>query len=610
MERKDFNDTTISISDINRILLLDGNELLEQTCMLLHEKLHSFCTCIVELNEANHVASTLAYVQENTVMDDLQYDINNTPCEQASNSDTEFCIYAEKAYQHFPKDPFLVDLQLESYLGYPLKNAQGQTLGILISTFKTPITNPDPILHYHKLFSKIIIHQLRAKWLVEKTDTLLSQLSEQTKRDNLTNLYNRFSLANHLKHLMEVKGKKSSLVLIDIDGFKEFNDLYGTHIADRVLLHSASAIRSAFDNVDTIYRIGGDEFAAICEGDVVEQRADALFEQLHSGFQYEDLQLNFSVSLGIVSFSDAESGDDLLLKANLALKLCKQSQNCHIQYYDSRLSAMHLRRSQVIEALKLDLAATVEKSALSVALQPIVLLNGDNWSRFEVLARWNDPKLGIVTPDEFIEAAEHTGLINRLGERVFELACEAKRFLEQTLGYSVELSVNCSAKELAQPRQYLSQLTQKLERYGFAADEFTIELTETVLMTQSGDIRQALRGLHEKGFKIALDDFGTGYSSLNYIHRYDIDCIKIDKTFVQNMLTNLKSERIVKLIVELAKQLQVSIVAEGVETELELNKLVGMGCTSIQGYLYSCPLSPPQLIQKIENLPPQSSSSK
>ncbi|MBD1558053.1 EAL domain-containing protein [Vibrio sp. S9_S30] len=605
MERNNFNDTTISMSDINTILLLDGNELLEKTCMLLHEKLHSFCTCIVELNELNRVAATLVYVQEGNLVGDLEYDIKNTPCEQAAEADTEFCFYPERAYRHYPNDPFLVDFKLESYLGYPLKNQEGKTLGILISTFKLPIGDSQPIIHYHKLFSKIIIHQLRAKWLVEKADTLLNQLSEQTKRDNLTKLYNRFSLSHHLEHLMISEGNTASLALIDIDGFKEINDLYGTHVADRVLLHTTQSIQRCFNPVDTLYRIDGDEFAAICSSEQVEIFTKALIDLLNIGFTYEAFALNFSISIGIVSFEDAENGDDLLLKANLALKLCKQDPLCNLQFYDSRLSAMHLRRSQVVEALKHDLTSTVGNSALSVALQPIVLLNGEPWRKFEVLARWNDPKLGVIAPDEFIEAAEHTGMISKLGERVFELACEAKVFLENALGYSIELSVNCSAKELAQPKQYLSQLSRSLQRYQFSAHEFTIELTETVLMTQSGDIRLAMRGLHEQGFKIALDDFGTGYSSLNYIHRYDIDCIKIDKTFVQNMLTNLKSERIVKLIIELAKQLQVNIIAEGVETESELNKLVEMGCSSIQGYLFSCPLSPPQLIQKIKYLRPR-----
>lgn len=310
----DFNDTTISMSDINTILLLDGNELLEQTCMLLHKKLNSFCTCVVELNELNRVASTLAYVQEGDLMGDLEYDIKNTPCEQATKADKEFCFYPEKAYNHFPQDPFLVDLQLESYLGYPLKNQQGKTLGILISTFKTPVGDPQPIIHYHKLFSKIIIHQLRAKWLVEQTDTLLNQLSEQTKRDNLTKLYNRFSLSHHLKHLMVNGGDTSSLVLIDINGFKEINDLYGTHIADRVLLHTTQSIQRCFDQVDTLFRIGGDEFAVICNSESVEEFARSLIDVLNAGFCYEAFVLNFSISIGIVSFEDAENGDDLLLK--------------------------------------------------------------------------------------------------------------------------------------------------------------------------------------------------------------------------------------------------------------------------------------------------------
>ncbi len=605
MKKNDINYTTINVSGINKILSLEGTELLEQTCILLQENLHSFCTCIIELNETNRTATTLAYVQEGSLKNELVYDIQNTPCEQAKKTDADFCLYSEKAYEHFPKDQFLVDFKLEAYFGYPIKNQQGETLGVLVSTFKNPVENLPPIIYYHKLFSKIIIHQLRAKWLVEKTDALLNQLSEQTKRDNLTKLYNRFSLSRHLQKLMGSEVKEASLVLIDIDGFKEINDLHGTLIADQVLLHTASAIRHCFAHIDELYRIGGDEFAVIYDSNKVETFAHSVIEMINKGFPYESLFINFSISIGIVSLLDAENGDDLLLKANLALKSCKQSEKEGLQFYDNRLSAMHLRRTQIIEALKHDLSSELENCALSVALQPIVQLNGETWRKFEVLARWEDPKLGTVPPDEFIEAAEQNGLISRLGKRVFTLACEAKLFLELSLGYSIELSINCSAKELAQPKQYLSQVSENLKRYNFSADEFTIELTETVLMTQSGDIRLAMKGLHEKGFKVALDDFGTGYSSLNYINSYDIDCIKIDKTFVQNMLTSLKSERIVKLIVELAKQLQVSIIAEGVETELELNKLVEMGCTSIQGYLFSRPLSPMQLLNKIEHFKPQ-----
>ena len=197
-----------------------------------------------------------------------------------------------------------------------------------------------------------------------------------------------------------------------------------------------------------------------------------------------------------------------------------------------------------------------------------------------------------------MEAAEQSGLIVELGERIVELACKAKLALEKGLGHGVRLSLNCSAHELHNSNRYLQHLLDTIKHYGFKPDEFTIELTETVLLSQTEEVKKILNKLRFLGFKVALDDFGTGYSSLNYIHSYPIDCIKIDATFIRNMHTNETAERVVWLIVQLAKQLNLSLVAEGVEDQEALEKLYDMGCSQIQGYYFSKPDKPQNIINQ------------
>ena len=212
--------------------------------------------------------------------------------------------------------------------------------------------------------------------------------------------------------------------------------------------------------------------------------------------------------------------------------------------------------------------------------------------------------MGFVSPTEFIEAAEQSGLIVDLGERIVQLACQAKKQLEDGLGHGVRLGINCSAHELSDSQRYLAHLTSTISMYGFKPSEFTIELTETVLLSQEGEIGTILNQMRELGFCIALDDFGTGYSSLNYIHRYPIDCIKIDASFIRDLMSNSTSERLVWLIIQLSQQLKVDLVAEGVETQQVVDKLHQMGCTQIQGYYYSRPEKPGIIIKAQNSLGP------
>ncbi|MEI8634983.1 EAL domain-containing protein [Vibrio sp. PP-XX7] len=204
-----------------------------------------------------------------------------------------------------------------------------------------------------------------------------------------------------------------------------------------------------------------------------------------------------------------------------------------------------------------------------------------------------------MNPAEFIIVAEQSGLIVDLGRRIVELACIAKQAIESAMGNKIRLSINCSAQELNLSQNYIGSLLEQITSYGFQPNEFTIEITETALLEQRFSAKHILSQLQKAGFRIALDDFGTGYSSLNYIHSYPIDCIKIDASFIRNMLDNHTSEKVVSLIIQLANQLNVDLVAEGVEEEHIMAKLYDMGCEQIQGYLFSKPIPTETVIQQL-----------
>ncbi|GAB2647571.1 putative bifunctional diguanylate cyclase/phosphodiesterase [Vibrio panuliri] len=595
---------SINVETINRIVALEGQELLHQVTMLLHREFGSQCTCIVELDKLNFFAQTLSYACQRKIQTPFCYSMVGTPCHEVSKSTQLFCLFSEKVAQDFPQDSFLAENEIEAYLGVPLRAQNGENLGILISTFTSPVSQLDEesksrLIYYHTFLANIVVHSLRAKWFSARSDSLVNQLSHEISHDALTGLLNRSRLSGMLEHYDDVVDEPLTLAYIDIDNFKSINNLYGNYIGDQVLKFVAMTIEESLPEQNHAFRISGDEFAFVTFSSDPFTICQNIIVKLRQGYRDSSHKIKLSASIGLACKSEKSlSADQLMLNTSLALKDCKQVRNNHIQSYDIHLSNQYYRRTMVIDALRNELDRNnTEESEIYVALQPIVSLDNPTWDYFETLARWNSKTLGTISPMEFIEAAEQSGLIVELGERIVALACKAKKELEQGLGYKVRLSLNCSAHELADSTRYMRHLNACLNKYQFAPDEFTIELTETVLLSQTNEVRYILDKLRALGFTVALDDFGTGYSSLNYIHSYPIDTIKIDATFVRNILFNETAERVVNLIIQLAKQLKVNLIAEGVENEDELNKLSTMGCKQIQGYYFARPEIPSVLIK-------------
>ncbi|WP_114786104.1 putative bifunctional diguanylate cyclase/phosphodiesterase [Vibrio tetraodonis] len=606
MARASLQATSIDLDVLSLTLQLDGTELLNRVASVLHQHFTSYSTCIVEIDKFNANGYCLAQACFDSSNVPISYSLTNTPSFRVSHSELDYVLYTQKVMSQFPNDPYLCEHNIEAYIGIPLKTAAGEILGVLLSTFKHPVQSPKELIYYHMLFANIVMHSLRVKWLASRSDSLVRQLSYEVSHDNLTGLLNRSYLADKLERLSESHSGYLTLVYLDIDSFKTINNLYGQYIGDQVLKFVSHAIESSLHSKQLAFRISGDEFAFVTYANDPVEVCHSILAKLEPGYQDPAYNLKVNVSMGVAIKSDPRiTVDQLILNASLALKDCKQKRNTQIRCYDTELSTLYYRRTRVIDALRQELAANrCATSEIYVVAQPIVKQDQGEWRYFEILARWESQSLGFVSPTEFIEAAEQSGLIVDLGERIIQLACQAKKQLEDGLGYGVRLGINCSAHELSDTQRYLAHLTSTISMYGFKPSEFTIELTETVLLSQEGEIGAILNQMRGLGFCIALDDFGTGYSSLNYIHRYPIDCIKIDASFIRDLMSNSTSERLVWLIIQLSQQLKVDIVAEGVETHQVVDKLHQMGCTQIQGYYYSRPEKPDIIIKAQNSLGP------
>ncbi len=580
----------ISFQKLDEILKLSGSALLNRVILDIHQQVNTHCTCIVEVAHLQHSAHTISVARNDKIEDHLEYPLSGSPCEEVVNDIGENIFFQDHVYRDVSEDKMFREIGIEAYLGLPLKTQNGDVLGILISTF-THLFSALEAQALLELYANVIIHSLREKWVSERSDKLLNQLSYEVSHDNLTGLLNRSCLADTLETLTQQSSRPFNLAYLDIDNFKSINDINGNYIGDQIIKFTANAIQESLSSPENAFRVAGDEFAFITYDEDPVAVCQQILDIIEAGYIDKSNHISFTVSIGIARAANhSPKTDGLILNASLALKDCKKHRETRIQHYDTQLSALYHRQTQLIEVIRQQLKTSItDNHELYVVVQPIVDINADQWDYFEILSRWESDTLGNIAPSEFIEAAEQSGLIVELGERIIELACIAKQELESQLGHRVKLSINCSAYELVDSKRYINHLTSMIDKYQHSTCDFVIELTETVLLSLSGQEQMVLNSLRYLGFQVALDDFGTGYSSLNYIHNYPIDIIKIDATFVRNMLSNKTSEQVVLLIVQLSQLLNVNLIAEGVEDKNASDKLIEMGCNYIQGYFYAKP---------------------
>ena len=427
-------------------------------------------------------------------------------------------------------------------------------------------------------------------WLATHEDITERQRSEQrivhmARHDALTDLPNRVLLRERLEHeLKRVKrGECLAVLCLDLDQFKGINDSLGHPIGDELLKLVADRLRGCTREPDTVARLGGDEFAIIMTQMHEPANAAVLSKRIRESiirpYQIEGHQILTDISIGIsVAPFDAIEADPLLRNADMALYGAKADGRGTYRFFESDMNT----RMQARRELEMDLRNALVSGEFELHYQPLVNLESNYVNAFEALLRWNHPKRGLVSPAEFIPVAEETGLIIPLGEWVLNEACrEAVNWPSQ-----IKVAVNLSPAQLNN-RNLLNVVTTTLAETGLAARKLQLEITESVLLHNTFGTLATLHKLRELGVQIALDDFGTGYSSLSYLRSFPFDKIKIDRSFIQDLSNGSEPVAIVQAVADLARCLNMTSTAEGVETQQQMDILQSMGCTEMQGYLFS-----------------------
>jgi diguanylate cyclase (GGDEF)-like protein/PAS domain S-box-containing protein len=429
---------------------------------------------------------------------------------------------------------------------------------------------------------------------ITERKALEERLAHQASHDPLTNLPNRTLLTDRLRQALariRRRGLSLAVMFMDLDNFKVINDSLGHRMGDRLLVSATKRIRSVLRPEDTVARLGGDELVFLLEDtdlDGAIQVAERILEVLREPFTIRGRELFVTASLGItVSDGHGKNPPDLLRDADLAMYRAKHSGKARYVLFEETMNTRALERLELEHGLR----RAVERNEFVVHYQPNVSLATGKIVFFEALARWEDPERGLLPPDEFVPLAEETGLIIPIGEAVLEEACHrAKDWQEQRPSDPPAVCVNLSARQF-----WEISLADTVERILHETDldphYLCLEITESTAMSDAPVTAATLEVLQDLGVRAIIDDFGTGYSSLSYLERFPVDYVKIDRSFVGGLAEESGAAVLASGVISLAHALDLKVIAEGVETEEQLERLREMKCDLAQGHLFSEPLT-------------------
>jgi diguanylate cyclase (GGDEF)-like protein/PAS domain S-box-containing protein len=411
--------------------------------------------------------------------------------------------------------------------------------------------------------------------------------------DPLTGLANRRLLSDRTRQVIAAAQRQDHLVgliFLDLDHFKDVNDAMGHLVGDELLKHVATRLQECVRQSDTVCRMGGDEFvvllAKVNSPDNVADACSKVLAALSGAFEFKQHVIRISCSIGASIYPvDGESFDDLLRHADTAMYQAKAEGRNNFKLFTEEMNVRVQRRLKLQQEIRLAL----ENKDFYVEYQPQFDLQSRRIVGVEALVRWNHPQMGIIAPGIFIPIAEESQLIIGIGDEVMRQACrQGKRWLDR--GHRLNVAVNVSSVQFAR-NGLLRSVTDILEETGFPAELLELELTESILVGDPENVFSVVNQLRAQGVTFAIDDFGTGYSSLSYLKRFSVHKLKIDQTFIRDLLVDQDDAVIVSAIINLANNLQMECIAEGVETAEQAAKLGAMGCPLIQGYWLSRPLS-------------------
>ncbi|OCR27017.1 diguanylate cyclase [Pseudomonas syringae] len=422
---------------------------------------------------------------------------------------------------------------------------------------------------------------------------LYRQLEQQAVTDTLTGLLNRRGFYQTVEGLLlrnEQAGKFLVLLYLDLDGFKRINDSLGHDAGDQVLLWVSQQLKECMRPYDVLARMGGDEFTVVIDGlDFPEHAAkvaEKLIERVSLRRQVDGLDITLGASIGIAIFPDCGANlDGLLRAADIAMYEAKRAGRQQYRFFDQEMNGRARSRLMLEESVR----TAIDGKDFSMVYQPQVFVEGGRLRGFEALLRWQHPSAGDVPPGLFIPLLEETRLITKLGGWIFEQGAAQRKRWNEVFDANLVLSVSVSSTQFSMPN-LASELQRAMQRFDLKPGQLEVEITETSLVHNLNHSRMQIQLLHDIGVRVALDDFGVGECSLSHLRNLDIDTLKIDRHFVASMLGSVRDLAVARSIIELCRNLDVLVIAEGVETIEQYQWLKDNGCQLIQGFLVAHPM--------------------
>ncbi len=445
----------------------------------------------------------------------------------------------------------------------------------------------------HELISRTLRHAIQRKRYEEKIAYL-------TKQDHLTGLMSGNLIQASLRQAINSAKREKSLValyFIDIDHFKSINDEHGHAVGNALLIEIAARLQGILAEDCILARFSADIFVLI---DIAEDldacavMAEEIISTLKANIIIGDAHLQVSASIGVATYPECGANENELLKnAEISLYEAKKQGRCGYRFFSQELNKQATWRIHITSALK----EVMRDESFSLHYQPKILLATGEVTGVEALIRWHHPVYGAVRPDQFIPLAEEAGLIANVTAWVAETACKQH---QHPAFANLNMAINISAKELCSDN-VVGLFEYILDKYNMPPELMILEITETAMLTDSIKALQNMHELKKLGLKLDIDDFGTGYSSIDYLRRYPVDALKIDRSFIMHMHQHRDDAKVVKLMVDIASELGLKVVAEGVEIEEQAEMLRNLNCTQAQGYYFARPMPSDKFIEWLEN---------
>lgn len=544
-------------------------------------------------------AHTHTYLKHGELQPNFSYDLKHTPC--ADVMDENLCYVSEGAVSHYPDDEMFRAYRIESYLGVGIRNAEAKPIGILIAMAEHPIPVSPQLSSLLMIFAERIGGELRRAQDQEKIYNLAFF-------DPLTRLPNRRMLQDRLRLVISQSARSkqyAALLFIDLDHFKLLNDTRGHHIGDQLLVQVAERISSIIRSSDLAARLGGDEFVVVFDNlgenpqDAAleaKKRAEQLHQLISLPYALRQSVYHCTISIGVSLFnSQNDSIDDLLRHADAAMYQAKDSGRNAIRFFDPMMQS-HLEKRAAIEE---DLRSAHDSHRQLIPYYQVQVNAQGKAIGVELLLRWQHPQKGMISPADFIPVAEQTGLIVPMGREVIRQACQQLiRWRQHPEFAHLNIAVNVSPIQFNQPN-FVEDVLTIVDDSGVNPQQLKLELTESSLLKNVDQSIGKMQQLQDRGIGFSMDDFGIGYSSLSYLKRLPLDQLKIDQTFVRDIAIDPNDAIIARTIIAMAHNMNLQVIAEGVETDDQQKFLEQNGCSLFQGYFFGRPMPLEQLEQEL-----------